>query len=266
MLRRTFIHCPGIGPHRERELWRGGYPDWDAFLDRHPPGRWRDLIVSRLNLERVAQDLPRRETWRLYPDFSTRTGYLDIETDGVSPTITCIGLYDGTAVQAFVRGEDLGRFPAAVERFELLVTYNGSCFDLPILQATFPRVDFRRVLHVDLRFPLHRLGCRGGLKAAERSAGIVRDQAIQGADGYTAVLLWRAHRSGHPRALETLLRYCLEDVVNLKPLIVHAYNGLVADLPLAVPRLSAPAVPVIPYRADADLVRDLVRQAAGSRG
>ncbi len=254
---------PGVGERRERELWRRGFTDWDVFLRDHPAGTWRDLIASRLDPERAARDLPRREMWRLGADFPGRTAFLDIETTGLGidgDGVTCIGLSDGDGVEVFVRGRDLRRFPEAIERFDLLVTYNGACFDLPILQAAFPRVDFRRFHHVDLRYPLHRLGLKGGLKGVERALGLSRAAEVRGADGYMAVLLWHEHLSGHPRALDTLLAYCLEDVVHLAPLLVHAYNRLAAELPLDVKPLAEKPLPTIPYRADAELVRALLRR------
>src|SRR5208283_2461525 len=33
MLHHTFIHLPGVGPHRERVLWQQGILDWDLFLE-----------------------------------------------------------------------------------------------------------------------------------------------------------------------------------------------------------------------------------------
>ena len=265
ILASTFIHVPGIGPYRERELWRRGYLTWDEFLDRHPPGAWRELIASRLDMETASRDLPRRESWRLFPAFAERTAYLDIETDGMGNGITCVGLSDGTHAEAYVAGDTpaMGRrleeLPEALDRFDLLVTFNGTVFDVPILQSRFPAVEFARFHHVDLRVPLHRLGLRGGLKAVERAVGIVRPEAIREADGRTAIALWRAHRAGHPRALETLLAYCLEDVVNLKPLMVHAYNRMIEPLPLDVPRLPETSAPTVPWRGDPVLVRALHR-------
>ena len=200
VLRHSFVHCPGIGPARERTLWESGYVDWDAFLVRHPAGAWRDRVAERLVPERAARELPRREAWRLVPECAGRTLYLDLETDGSSGAITCIGVSDGVTARAYVEGTDLETFPEALEETALLVTYNGTGFDLPILQRRFPDLDLRRYLHLDLRIPLHRLGLRGGLKAAEAACGIARAAALRGADGWTAVLLWRAHRAGHPRA------------------------------------------------------------------
>jgi len=262
MLRHTFLHVPGIGEKRERDLWRRGFTDWDAFRRHHPPGAWRDLIVERLDDDLAARAMPRREAWRLAAQYAGKLLFLDIETTGLSFTedsITCVGVSDGEQVAAYVQGENLRRFPEALDGVELLVTYNGAMFDLPVLARAFPEVPFRNLHHIDLRVPLHRIGIKGGLKGAEKQLGLVRPDEIAGVDGYTAVLLWRAHRAGHPGALETLLRYCLEDVVNLKPLLAEAYNRLTAGLPIEVPPIADVAKPGIPYRADRDLVQHLLQ-------
>jgi uncharacterized protein YprB with RNaseH-like and TPR domain len=161
-----------------------------------------------------------------------------------------------------VRGRNLREFPAALHGVELLVTYNGASFDLPVLRSAFPEVEFDRFHHIDLRFPLHRLGVKGGLKGAERQLGIGRSDAVAGVDGFMAVLLWREHRAGSATALDTLLRYCLEDVVNLKPLLALTYNRLTAGMPLAIAPIEDEALPPIAYVADADLVRGLLHRRA----
>ena len=164
MLRHTFLHVPGIGEKKERDLWSRGYTDWEEFERGHPAGAWRDLILERLDVERAAGDLPTREAWRLGGELSAHTLFLDIETTGLSidaDAITCIGVSDGSTVSAYVRGENLARFPEVLEGVKLIVTYNGASFDLPVLARAFPRIDFARFHHVDLRFPLRRIGLTG---------------------------------------------------------------------------------------------------------
>jgi len=254
------MHVPGVGEKRERDLWLRGFTDWDAFRMGHPGGAWRELILEHLDADRAARALPRREAWRLANAFPGRMLYLDIETTGLSfegDSVTCVGVSDGTSTRAFVRGRDLAAFPESLEGVELLVTYNGSSFDLPVLKHAFPAVDFGRFHHIDLRFPLRRLGVTGGLKGAERQLGIARSDAIDGVDGFMAVLLWGAHRAGHATALSTLIRYCLEDVVNLKPLLALAYNRLTADLPMPIAPIHDEARPPIDAVADPELVREL---------
>ena len=57
----------------------------------------------------------------------------------------------------------------------------------------------------------------GGFKAVERQLGITRE--LTGIVGLDAVWLWRKFRDGGDRAaLQTLLKYNEEDVVNLRVL------------------------------------------------
>ena len=231
----------------------------------HPTGAWRDLILAHLDAAAAARALPKREAWRLANAYPGRTLFLDIETTGLSfdgDSVTCVGVSDGVSTRAFVRGRDLTEFPQALEDIDLLVTYNGASFDLPVLRNAFPDVDFDRFHHIDLRFPLHRLGARGGLKGAEKHLGILRPDALSGVDGFMAVLLWREHGAGNPTALDTLLRYCLEDVVNLKPLLALVYNRLTAGMPIRVPPIEDEARPEIAYAADPELVRGLLQRRA----
>ena len=91
--------------------------------------------------------LPQREMWRLYPEFAQRALFLDIETTGLSPyynEVTVIGGLGGGRLELFVRGVNLHEFPAYVRQFPLLVTFNGSQFDVPFCGRTFPRPAWTR--------------------------------------------------------------------------------------------------------------------------
>src|SRR5208283_5836941 len=108
MLRHTFIHLPGIGPHRERKLWSQGILDWNRFLEAAANGvlskKMGQSAVPLLHrsLEAAAAGdprffhahLPSRESWRLYTDFADKACFLDIETTGLSADydeVTTIG-------------------------------------------------------------------------------------------------------------------------------------------------------------------------------
>jgi uncharacterized protein YprB with RNaseH-like and TPR domain len=165
--------------------------------------------------------LPSGETWRLYSEFADRAVFLDIETTGLSPyydEVTVIGALGGGKPALFVSGMNLDRFPAYIRQFPLVVTFNGSQFDVPFLRAHFPQARLDQA-HIDLRFVLASLGYRGGLKMVERSLGLRRDPSIQGVDGFEAVRLWHRFRRGDRTALETLVLYNLTDVVNLVELV-----------------------------------------------
>jgi uncharacterized protein YprB with RNaseH-like and TPR domain len=231
MLRNTFIHLPGVGVHRERALWEQGILDWDKFLAAAesglPPMRRCETFVPliRQSLEAAHNGdarffqplLPQREVWRLYPEFADQALFLDIETTGLSAhydQVTLIGAWGGGRLALFIRGVNLDQFPAYVRQFPLLVTFNGSQFDVPFLRAHFPKARLDQA-HLDLRFTLASLGYRGGLKAVERRLGLRRDPAIQDVDGFEAVRLWQRYRRGDRAALMRLALYNLTDVVNL---------------------------------------------------
>ncbi len=259
MLRHTFLHLPGVGSHRERTLWERGILDWDRFLAAAEAGALAERVYRqgalilrqcRTALERADVDffrglLPQREMWRLYPEFARQALFLDIETTGLSSyydEVTVIGGFGGGRLELFVSGWNLHEFPAYVREFPLLVSFNGSQFDVPFLRAHFPAARLDQA-HIDLRFVLASLGYRGGLKAVERKLGLRRDEAIRDVDGFEAVRLWRRHQRGDRAALGKLLLYNLTDVVNLVELVeiaVAAKRRLAAfpgELPAAMPSL-----------------------------
>jgi uncharacterized protein YprB with RNaseH-like and TPR domain len=63
------------------------------------------------------------------------------------------------------------------------------------------------------------LGLRGGLKSIEEQLGLIRDPAVQGLNGFDAVLLWKNYQWGDESALERLILYNTMDIVQLKPLM-----------------------------------------------
>lgn len=78
-------------------------------------------------------------------------------------------------------------------------------------------------------------------------------------DGYFAVLLWHEYeRHGDSRALETLLAYNIEDVVNLEHLMHESYNLKLACTPFAGDmRLSVPPRPEVPFAPDQAVLRSI---------
>lgn len=232
LLEHTFIHIPGIGPKTEQLLWKRGILTWEDFLDHKKPilSSNRDAFVRR-ELE-ISQEnyhdipffvdrLPPADLWRIYDTFKEQAVFLDIETSGGYQgldEITLIGLYDERKVQTFVNGHNLDDFELAIASYPLVITFNGSCFDLPYLKAWFRHISLPPA-HIDLRFVLKKLGLRGGLKAIEKQVGLSRDPMVEGMNGFDAVLLWKAYQWGDESALERLVLYNTMDVIQLKPLM-----------------------------------------------
>lgn len=269
MLQHTFLHIQGIGEKTEKRLWREGITHWLTFLEAPhavPLPPWQCDAI-RAELERSLRALERRDAgyftarlapphrWRLYPEFGQRVAYLDIETSGGTAdtaSITVIGLYDGAQPRVYVRGETLARFAEEIQDFTLLVTYNGTLFDLPCLRRELA-VPLPQA-HIDLRYPLAALGYRGGLKRIERSLGLAREGAVGLLDGRCAVLLWDYHTRGQPGALTTLLRYNLEDVIRLPTLLAVVYNTHAQSFPFSLPPIAPLPAPTIPFGYDEGLI------------
>jgi hypothetical protein len=238
MLEHTFIHIPGIGPKTEQRLWQKGILTWEAFLARREKTLFsahrrafvtQQVEASLANWDNIAffqERLSSPHLWRAFKRFKDKAVYLDIETSGggvEGDEITVIGLFDGRSVETFVNGMNLDRFEIAITAYDLVITFNGSQFDLPVIKRHFPHVAIPPA-HIDLRFLLKRLGYHGGLKAIEKRAGLVRGRDVDGMNGYDAVLLWQAYRQGDHRALERLIQYNTADIVNLKPLMERGYQ------------------------------------------
>lgn len=241
MLTSTFIHIGGINFATERALWEQGALSWHDFLAE--PKRWladgAEMAKVARAVERssaklgegeyqfFARRLPRREHWRCFPEFRDSAVYLDIETVGGfgEDSITVIGLYDGIEYKAFIKDENMAEFPDAISRYSTVVTFFGGGFDIPMLRKSFPTIELDQ-FHIDLCPTMRRLGYRGGLKSIEMQLGIERSPETKGLTGRDAVRLWRRYMYGNSSALDTLLAYNRDDVVNLERLMETAYFDL----------------------------------------
>jgi uncharacterized protein YprB with RNaseH-like and TPR domain len=114
-----------------------------------------------------------------------------------------------------------------------------------------------------LRYVLKSLGYTGGLKGCERKAGIDRGD-LEGVDGYFAVSLWNEYqRNKNHKALETLLAYNIQDVVNLETLMVLSYNLKLKETPFNEShQLDLPLSPEIPFQADLQTI-DRIKRSIG---
>ncbi len=270
MLTHTFIHLPGIGAKTEANIWKAGIHNWEAWQDTPPvklPNSSAAQISSLLQSsqselkngpEFFSKRLPANEQWRLLSHFRANTAYLDIETTGLGPNaeITTIALYNGHDVHCYINGRNLDAFEEDIWKYDVLVTYNGKGFDIPVIERWFHTKLTHA--HIDLRYILARLGFKGGLKGCEQQLGIDRG-ALNGVDGNFAVLLWEDYISNNnEKALETLLAYNIEDTVNLERLLIEAYNRNVNATPFGKElRLALPQAPPINYLPDFNTVQQI---------
>jgi hypothetical protein len=82
---------------------------------------------------------------------------------------------------------------------------------------------------IDLLYPLRRLGLTGGLKRIETELGLSRSDETTGLSGFDAVRLWYKYKRGSQAALDTLVRYNIEDIQNLEIIIEMLYTSLMEN-------------------------------------
>jgi uncharacterized protein YprB with RNaseH-like and TPR domain len=149
--------------------------------------------------------------------------YLDIETTGLTPSgceITVVGIYLCRGEETeFIQlvGQDIcvEGILEALAGIDVIYTYNGSRFDLPFIRSALGVDLEEKFNHRDLMYDCWRKRLFGGLKSVEKQLGIKRN--LPDMNGWQAVRLWwRYVDSFDLDALNTLLEYNREDVVNMK--------------------------------------------------
>ena len=151
--------------------------------------------------------------------------YLDIETTGLYPhesSITVIGIYfcnssESKLVQLYDENLTCKSLLNVMEGTEQMFTYNGSRFDVPFIRTHFgPDLGLMHP-HIDLMYKCWDYNLRGGFKKVLRQLGISRE--TEGMNGLDAIWLWHQYKLyNNHGALNQLLRYNRDDIINLKDL------------------------------------------------
>lgn len=240
-----FGECLVVDRRYEADRWHGGIRIGDCELsDVDGLGLLDPGLTGSAGLQACLPDSPERAT-RQKP----RTVFIDLETTGLS---------GGAGTLAFLVGcgyFDLGAFQvrqfllpshsaerallAAVADFfdaaDLIVTYNGKTFDVPVMETrwSFHRMDLplEGVPHFDMLHPARRLwknrladgyedaGCR--LSTLERILfDVQRVGDVPGVD--IPSRFFGFVRSGDARPLEPVLEHNRIDLVSLAAVTAHA--------------------------------------------
>lgn len=249
MIDSTFCFLSGVGPATEQRWWTTGISNWNQFLaqsdvprvSRNRKARYDEDVAlaeeqyQKGNARFFAGCLAARHQWRLYEWLRPKAVYLDIETDSFG-RITLVGLYGNGIMTSLVRGECLTRrrLHEELAQYDLVVSFCGMGFDLPMLRAQFGPLQLDQP-HLDL-YPVARAaGFRGGLKAIEAAIGIMRREDLRGMNGGDAVCCWnRWRRVRDAHALEQLIAYNAADSANLVSLADFLYCRLARQLQKSV--------------------------------
>jgi len=245
MITNSFIFLERIGNRLEQDIWKDGINNWEEFLKRKSIkglSRHRKLYYNRkiLDAKKALYNfdsnyfldlLPQSEMWRLYDFFMEDALFLDIETTGLSKNeddITVFGLYDGINTKTMIKGINLD-YPALkkeLQKYKLIVTFNGASFDLPFIEKRYPNL-LPKIPNFDVRSVTDKLGLKGGLKNIEKELGIKRTSIIEKFYGGDALTLWRMYRAtGNEYYLNLLVEYNEYDIINLKIVAEHCVKKM----------------------------------------
>ena len=224
LLRRSFQHLPGISASVEARLWAEGISDWTDLI-RHTPvqldlyrkrgGALQSAVeasedaLANSDIAYFANRLPKREFYRIAASFPERCVFLDIESTGLSThydQVTLVGWSVGSTYTVLVDPNQIGQLERDLREHPMIVTFNGSLFDLPFLAKRF-KTDWSGHFHVDLRYLAKRVGLTGGQKKIEVEIGLTREGSLEGITGAEAVALWFDYKEGDLNALRELVRY-----------------------------------------------------------
>ena len=245
MITNSFIFLERITAAKEKKIWEQGILGWDDFLKADKikgisgaAKKYYDRKIEETrwqlfdgNSSYFTSLMPQTEHWRLYDFFKEEAVYLDIETDGLSDNcdVTMVGLFDGYDTKTMIRRMNLDwqMLRRELEKYKIVVSFNGSVFDLPFIRKRYGEV-IPQLPHFDLRFGCSKIGLNGGLKIVEKELGIRRSNSgVEGMYGGDAAQLYRMWRgSGDEYYLRLLVEYNEEDVINLKQIAEHVYMQL----------------------------------------
>jgi len=234
----------------EKNLWKQGIHSWDSFLDANKINGLsitrkkyydRKILEARkqlynFNSAYFKDVLPQSEYYRLYDFFKEDCVFLDIETTGLDQKnndITVIGLFDGLNTKTMIKNInfDYNKLKIELQKYKLIVTFNGSSFDIPFINKTYPGL-LPNIPNFDIKSVTDRLGLKGGLKEIEKKLGIKRNKIIEKFYGGDALTLWKMYKAtGDDYYLKLLVEYNEDDTINLKKIAEYCVEKLKNQIP-----------------------------------
>jgi len=159
----------------------------------------------------------------LYEQLKNQALCLDVETTHFGGPIAIVGTYlpkDGEIqYNALIKGQNLNQenMKNLFSNCRLLITYNGLNFDIPKIHREFPGAIPQSIKVLDVYKIARFLGLGANLKVLENTLNIER---MNGDHKGRAVYLWQRYaKYNDVEALQLLLDYNRQDVVNLYPIL-----------------------------------------------
>lgn len=230
MLRHTFSHIKNITAAREKKLWQQNILSWEDYIKYFP--QQLSLITEQHNddiknsiqalhkkdISYFINKINRHDFYRIAATFPSEVLFLDIETTGLScyyDNITIIGWSIGTQYDVYIQGDDKKNFIQTMNTAKIIITFNGTLFDLKFIKKEFPSINIPQC-HIDLRFFAKSVGLTGGQKSIEEQIGVQRPQKIKSILGESAPILWHKYKKGDIKSLKKLIEYNHADIEGMK--------------------------------------------------
>jgi DEAD/DEAH box helicase domain-containing protein len=147
-------------------------------------------------------------------DIETRNTFQEIgraEPALLDISVVCIHDSETDSYSSYLQ-EDLGKLWPIIEKADVLITFNGDHFDIPLLDKYYPG-DLTRIKSLDLLKEVRKsLGHRIGL-------GLIAQGTLnkpKGGHGLDAIEWWRKGE------IDKIIKYCLEDVKITKEVYEYA--------------------------------------------
>ena len=152
MITEALRHIPGIGPARLAQLHSAGVRSWNDLLTMTPAprtSRWEKLraecqrslaALQARDLWYLVDRFVAEDKWRILNHFIQEATFFDIETEGLEfeAPVTVIGCWHRGQLRTFMEGENLDAFLDLLDDATLLVSFNGSSFDVPRIPQRLP--------------------------------------------------------------------------------------------------------------------------------
>lgn len=235
-IKSTFLHLNHFGQKTEKMLWSKNIFTWDDYqlfeqknnLFFHSSNSILEESFTAFktnDIDFFTSKLPKSEYYRLALTFPDDVIFLDIETTGLSQYydhITMVGWTIGNQYDYFINGiSDIKKLSEALSKAKIIVTFNGTIFDIPFLKNQFPMLEMPSC-HIDLRFFAKKAELSGGQKSIEEQLGVKRKKGLQQTDGYQATVLWDEYKWGKKTSLEKLIAYNHADVEGMKTILDYS--------------------------------------------
>ena len=157
-------------------------------------------------------------------------GYFDIETTfSTQPIVLYAAIADGFGkIREFRRGPDItddsalvAELAAALGEYDILVSWNGKLFDVPVIQARLAYHGLRRLdlnMHLDLMYYATGQFMRMGRKSLQSVS-----EYFEVANEKTPLRVrqWDGAMAGKPEEYEKIVEHCNADVLVLRDVLPH---------------------------------------------